>query len=145
ALDPDRNELKGKAQLARLGIVSNSYFSLEWIRAWNRPLEFNLKQSDFFPSNILQLLESEKEFQQSLDHSSKRWEIIAGKAPIFYDLSWGGILFSLRIIQTKPLVAEFIMLLFEKVLRSKPVKNGESTAIVSQKENGLFASTNFGI
>ncbi|EMS86936.1 hypothetical protein [Leptospira noguchii] len=96
ALDPDRSELKGKAQLARLGIVSNSYFSLEWIRAWNRPLEFNLKQSDFFPSNILQLLESEKEFQKNLDHSSKRWEIIAGKAPIFYDLSWGGILFSLR-------------------------------------------------
>lgn len=86
ALDPDRNELKGKAQLARLGIVSNSYFSLEWIRAWNRPLEFDLKQSNFFPSDILQLLESEKKFRKDLDPSSKRWEIIAGKAPIFYDL-----------------------------------------------------------
>ncbi|KPZ76819.1 hypothetical protein APS47_13955 [Leptospira kirschneri serovar Mozdok] len=96
ALDPDRNELKGKAQLARLGIVSNSYFSLEWIRAWNRPLEFDLKRSNFFPSDILQLLESEKEFRKDLDPSSKRWEIIAGKAPIFYDLFWGGILLSLR-------------------------------------------------
>ncbi|WP_442496336.1 hypothetical protein [Leptospira interrogans] len=96
ALDPDRSELKGKAQLTRLGIVSNSYFSLEWIRAWNRPLEFDMKQSDFFSSDILQLLDSEKKFRQDLDPSSKRWEIIAGKAPIFYDFFWGGILLALR-------------------------------------------------
>ncbi|EMP02994.1 hypothetical protein [Leptospira santarosai] len=92
ALDPDRKELKGKAELARFGFVSGSIFALEWIRAWNRPLQNENKQSD---SNL-----GTKEFRPIdptiSENGSKRWEIIAGKAPIFYDPSWGGIFLSLR-------------------------------------------------
>lgn len=80
AIDPDRAELNGKASLARLGIVSHSYFALEWIRAWNRPI-----------------VDGDREASHSTQTaSSKRWEIVGAKAPLFYGEVWGGILFSLR-------------------------------------------------
>lgn len=95
ALDPDRNELKGKAELARFAITSHSAFSIEWIRAWNRPIHnerriynFDNTISDYGPT-----LSNENSSQNS---PSKRWEIVAGKAPIVYDPTYGGILFSLR-------------------------------------------------
>ncbi|TGL74860.1 hypothetical protein [Leptospira yasudae] len=88
ALDPNRNELRGQASLARFGLVSHSAFSMEWIRAWNRPSatpsqsetnSFNLPSSETIPPP-----------------AARRWEIIGGKAPIVYDPSYGGILLSLR-------------------------------------------------
>lgn len=89
ALDPDRKELKGKAELVRLGFISHSIFNLEWIRAWSYPLR---KQSDSGPE-----AEKFQPFNPTIPESdSKRWEIIAGKAPIFYDPFWGGIFLSLR-------------------------------------------------
>nr|WP_061249576.1 hypothetical protein [Leptospira alstonii] len=100
ALDPDRRELKGKAELARLGLVSHSTFALEWIRAWNRPLQNDPKQSDEDRKESLQT-DSGSTGNEPVnpifsENSLKRWEIIAGKAPIFYDPSWGGVLLSLR-------------------------------------------------
>ncbi|AXR61871.1 hypothetical protein [Leptospira mayottensis] len=86
SLDPDRKELKGKAELIRFGFISHSTFTLEWIRAWSHPLH---KQSDSGPEA--------KKFQPVIsENDSKRWEIIAGKAPIFYNPFWGGIFLSLR-------------------------------------------------
>ncbi|TGM06055.1 hypothetical protein EHQ76_06535 [Leptospira barantonii] len=82
ALDPNRNELKGKAELARFAITSHSVFSIEWIRAWNHSLS---AVDETFGEDL-----------QNQNSPSKRWEIIAGKAPIVYDPTYGGILFSLR-------------------------------------------------
>ncbi|MGJ4752177.1 hypothetical protein [Leptospira kmetyi] len=103
SLDPDRKELKGKAELARFAITSHSAFSIEWIRAWNRPIHNESKIFDF--NNVIGVAEAflsnENSSQSSPSNSvsnpnSKRWEIIAGKAPIVYDPIFGGILFSLR-------------------------------------------------
>ncbi|WP_078124157.1 hypothetical protein [Leptospira alexanderi] len=89
ALDPDRKELKGKAELVRFGFISRSTFTLEWIRAWSHPLQNENKQGlgakEFQPVN-----------PAVSENDSKRWEIIAGKAPVFYNPSWGGIFLSLR-------------------------------------------------
>nr|WP_230458314.1 hypothetical protein [Leptospira weilii] len=98
ALDPDRRELKGKAELARLGIVSHSTFSLEWIRAWNRPLQNESKQSDFGSKESAQTnsgFSGDQPVNPSFSENTPK-EIIAGKAPIIYDPSWGGIFLSLR-------------------------------------------------
>ncbi|WP_406600679.1 hypothetical protein [Leptospira sanjuanensis] len=107
ALDPDRNELKGKAELARFAIVSHSAFSMEWIRAWNRsfpaanyatsetPFEAISKSNPFFVNETTRSSVFENSNIPSAS-SSKRWEIIGGKAPMIYDPFYGGILLSLR-------------------------------------------------
>ncbi|PJZ59379.1 hypothetical protein CH367_03685 [Leptospira barantonii] len=89
ALDPNRNEFKGKAELARFAITSHSVFSIEWIRAWNRQEPPRNAAAD--PYDISNILNSENS-----PTPLKRWEIVAGKAPIVYDPIIGGILFSLR-------------------------------------------------
>ncbi|WP_061218978.1 hypothetical protein [Leptospira weilii] len=92
ALDPDRKELKGKAELVRFGFISRSTFTLEWIRAWSHPLRNENKQSDSgLGAKVFQPINP-----TISENDSKRWEIIAGKAPVFYNPSWGGIFLSLR-------------------------------------------------
>nr|WP_232371761.1 hypothetical protein [Leptospira ainazelensis] len=85
AIDPDRTELDGKASLARFGITSHSYFSLEWIRAWKK----NLSSEENSPFTSLNSAE------QPASTDSQRWQNVSGKAPLYFGDA-GGILFSLR-------------------------------------------------
>ncbi|PJZ53250.1 hypothetical protein CH380_10595 [Leptospira adleri] len=84
AIDPDRGELDGKASLARFGITSHSYFSLEWIRAWKKSLPVEAPFPAFFPNSA-----------EPTSSDFRRWQIVGGKAPLYFG-EFGGILFSLR-------------------------------------------------
>lgn len=85
AIDPNRTELDGKASLARFGIVSHSYFSLEWVRAWKRFLPLENEGSAFLENSV----------EPSVNKDSQRWQIVGGKAPLYFGEA-GGILLSLR-------------------------------------------------
>ncbi|WP_427854351.1 hypothetical protein [Leptospira tipperaryensis] len=86
AIDPDRRELDGKARLARFGIVSHSYFSLEWIRAWNQSLVSETDSRSFSEVSSMETMENP---------NSQQWQILGAKAPLYFG-DFGGILFSLR-------------------------------------------------
>ncbi|TGK29090.1 hypothetical protein EHQ12_05040 [Leptospira gomenensis] len=93
ATDPDKNDLSGEASLVRSGLVIRSYFSMEWIRAWNRVLSEKSASAESEERNFEER-NSVRETKGS-ESKTKRWEIFGAKAPIVYG-ELGGILLSVR-------------------------------------------------
>lgn len=95
ATDPDKNDLSGEASLARLGVVTRSYFSMEWIRAWNRPLPKKSNSAESAKPDFTERNPGSETKGSDSETETKRWEIFGAKAPIAYG-ELGGILISVR-------------------------------------------------